>query len=57
MKGQSLTSNDQRKNWTDYQETAQWLSGVEIPLRVLETLGVGGSSLDLELKLKSFYRI
>ena len=47
-KGQ-LTSNDQRKNYTDLQETAQWLSGVDIPLKMLEALGVGGVSAALNL--------
>ena len=40
----SITSNDNRKNWTDCQETAQWLGGLEIPTRLLESLGLGGST-------------
>lgn len=37
-----LQSNDQRRNWTDYQETAQWLGGIDMPKKMLDALGLGG---------------
>lgn len=40
----NMTSNDARKNWTDVQETSQWLGGVDVPQKLLEALGVGGPS-------------
>ena len=41
----NFSSNDNRKNYTDMQETAQWVSGVEIPCAILEALGIGGASV------------
>ena len=55
-KGQ-LTSNDQRKNYTGLQETAQWLSGVDIPAKMLEALGVGGLSAALNLSTRHLVKI
>ena len=59
----SITSHDTRKNFTDVQETAQWLGGVDVPTKILETLGVGssaglssqtlGKDTELSLSLKS----
>lgn len=42
-----LQSNDQRRNWTDMQETAQWVGGMDIPRKLLEHLNLGGPSRDL----------
>ncbi len=44
---QKLTSNDNRKNWSDTQETAQWLGGMDVPRRLLESLQIGGSGSEL----------
>ena len=38
-----MQSNDARKNFTDFQETAQWLGGLSVPLKLLEALNVGGT--------------
>ena len=46
---QKFTSNDNRKNWSDIQETAQWLGGCDIPRRLLESLQIGGASPELRL--------
>ena len=43
----SITSHDTRKNFTDVQETAQWLGGVDVPTKLLESLGVNGTSAGL----------
>ena len=40
----NLTSNDTRKNFTDMQETAQWLGGTDIPRKLLQSMGVHGTS-------------
>lgn len=40
-----LLSNDQRKNFTDMQETAQWLGGVDVARKILSALGVHGTSV------------
>jgi len=39
-----MLSNDQRKNFTDMQETAQWLGGLDIPSKFLKALGIHGQS-------------
>ena len=39
---ESLLSNDQRRNLTDHQETAQWCGGVMVPKNLLTALFSGG---------------
>lgn len=36
--GDFLHSNDMRRNYTDFQETAQWCGGVQVPKAVLGAL-------------------
>ena len=46
-----LQSNDQRRNWTDYQETSQWLGGIDLPRKMLEALSLGGPGQGLKFKI------
>ena len=39
----NMASNDTRKNYTDYQETAQWLGGTDFPRKLLSSLGISGT--------------
>ena len=48
---QKFTSNDNRKNWSDIQEKAQWLGGCDIPRRLLESLQIGGASPELRCEI------
>ena len=41
-----LAANTCRRNFTDAQETAQWLGGVEVPTRLLESLLTQGQKLN-----------
>lgn len=36
-------SNDQRRNYTDLQETSQWLGGVDVGRKLLQALGINGN--------------
>lgn len=46
---QILTRNDQRKNWSDIQETAQRMRRTDVPRRLMENLQIGGPSSEPRL--------